>query len=42
MQRYNAKIMNNAQKQISRVAGMLRNGDVDLIDIVANEQHVNM
>ena len=42
MQKYNAKIMNNAQKKISRVAGMLRDGDVDLIDIVANEQHVNM
>ena len=35
MQRYNAKILNMCQNKIARVSGLLRDGDVDLDDIVA-------
>jgi hypothetical protein len=41
MQRYNAKILYMTQNKIARVSGLLRNGDVDLNDIVASERHVN-
>ena len=42
MQKYNAKILYMSQKKIARVNGMLRYGDVDMNDIVANERHVHM
>ena len=41
MQKYNAKILQHSQNKIARVTGLLRNGDVDLNDIVVNERHIH-
>jgi hypothetical protein len=30
------------QNKIARVTGLLRNGDVDLNDIIENEQHIHV
>jgi hypothetical protein len=37
LQRYNAKILHMAQNKITRVKNLVRNGDVDLNDMIAKE-----
>ena len=41
MQKYNAKILHMSQNKIARASGLLRNGDLDLHDIIENELHVH-
>jgi hypothetical protein len=41
LQRYNAKILYMAQNKITRVTNLVRNGDVDLNDMIANERHTH-
>jgi hypothetical protein len=41
MQKYDAKILHMAQNKIARMSGLIRIGDVDLTDIIANERHTH-
>jgi hypothetical protein len=41
LQKYNAKALHLASNKIARANGLMRDGDVELNDIVVNERHIH-
>jgi hypothetical protein len=41
MKKYNSKILHLARNKITRVPNLVRNGNVDSNDIIANERHTH-